>query len=190
MLTAYLLGSISTSTLLTKKVAGIDIREHGSGNAGATNTMRVLGPKLAGVVLLLDALKAVLAVLIAKWQGVPELFVAGAAIAVILGHNWPVFFRFRGGKGIATTLGAVLALVPVPALIAAVVGLVVLYWWRYVSLAALVFTALLPLFTYLLHAPHEYVWFTSAAFVLSLWRHRSNIGRLVSGRENKLGAKT
>lgn len=190
MLTAYLLGSISTSTLLTKKVAGIDIREHGSGNAGATNTMRVLGPKLAGVVLLLDALKAVLAVLIAKWLGVPELFVAGAAIAVILGHNWPVFFRFRGGKGIATTIGAVLALVPVPALIAAAVGLLVLYWMRYVSLAALIFTTLLPLLTYLLHAPHEYVWFTAAAFVLSLWRHRSNIGRLVSGRENKLGAKT
>nr|WP_132943858.1 glycerol-3-phosphate 1-O-acyltransferase PlsY [Tumebacillus sp. BK434] len=190
MLTAYLLGSISTSTLLAKKFAGIDIRDHGSGNAGATNTMRVLGPKLAGIVLLLDALKGVLAVLIGKWLAVPELFVAGAAVVVILGHNWPVFFRFRGGKGIATTIGAVLALVPVPALIAGAFGLMMLYWLRYVSLAALVFTALLPLFTYLLHAPHEYVWFTSAAFVLSLWRHRSNIGRLVAGRENKLGAKT
>ncbi|ASS77177.1 acyl-phosphate glycerol 3-phosphate acyltransferase [Tumebacillus algifaecis] len=189
MLIAYLLGSISTSTILAKKVAGIDIRKHGSGNAGATNTLRVLGPKLAGIVLVLDASKGVIAVLLAKLLAMPDLVVAGSAIAVIVGHNWPIFFRFRGGKGIATTIGAVLALVTVPALLAGAVGLLVLYATRYVSLAALSFTALLPLCSYLLQAPDQFVWFTSAAFVLSLWVHRANIGRLVAGRENKLGAK-
>lgn len=189
ILIGYLLGSISTSTLIGKFVAGIDIREHGSGNAGATNTLRVLGPKLAAIVFLFDALKGVLAVLTARWLGVSDTLVVLTGVAVIFGHNWPVFFNFRGGKGIATTIGVMFSLVPIAALGAAMIALVALFVSRYVSLASLIFTCLLPVVIINNGYHQAYVWFGIVVAVLSLWRHRENIKRLIGGRESKIGLK-
>jgi glycerol-3-phosphate acyltransferase PlsY len=189
ILIGYLLGSISTSTILGRLVAGIDIREHGSGNAGATNTLRVLGPKLAGVVFLLDALKGVIAVVLARWLEVPDTFVVLTGVAVIAGHNWPVFFNFRGGKGIATTIGVMFSLVPAAALGAALIALIALLLTRYVSLASMIFTCLLPIIIANNGYHQAYIWFGVVVAVLSLWRHRENIKRLLKGRENKIGLK-
>jgi acyl phosphate:glycerol-3-phosphate acyltransferase len=195
VLIGYLLGSISFSMILGKIVAGIDIREHGSGNAGATNTLRVLGPKLAGSVLLLDALKGTLAVLIARALGVPDTFVVLTGVAVIAGHNWPVFFHFRGGKGMATTIGVMLSLLPVEALQAGLVAAILLFVTRYVSLASLVFAILIPvdiLVNELLRdisISRAYLWFAVVVAVMAIWRHRANIKRLATGRESKIGVK-
>lgn len=189
LLIGYLLGSISTSTMLGKMVAGIDIREHGSGNAGATNTLRVLGPKLAGLVFLLDAIKGVLAVLIARWLGVSDTLIVLTGVAVIVGHNWPVFFKFRGGKGVATTIGVMFSLVPPAAIGAALVALIVLFLTRYVSLASLIFICLLPIVIINNGYHQAYVWFSLIVAVMALWRHRENIKRLLAGRESKIGLK-
>jgi len=189
LLIGYLLGSVSTSTMLGKMVAGIDIREHGSGNAGATNTLRVLGPKFAGLVFFLDAVKGVLAVLIARMLGVSDTLIVFTGVAVIIGHNWPIFFRFRGGKGVATTIGVMFSLVPDAAIGAGLVGLIVLFLTRYVSLASLVFICLLPIVIINNGYHQAYVWFALVVAVLALWRHRENIKRLLAGRESKIGLK-
>ncbi|HEU4964693.1 MAG TPA: glycerol-3-phosphate 1-O-acyltransferase PlsY [Bacilli bacterium] len=189
ILIGYLLGSIATSIILGKLLAGVDVREHGSGNAGATNTFRVLGAKIAIFVLLLDALKGVAAVLIARALDVSDTVVVLTGIAVICGHNWPLFFKFRGGKGIATTIGVMLSFAPEPALAAGIVALAILFFSRYVSLAALVFTSLMPLSIYLNDMHIAYFWFALVVALLAIWRHRSNIGRLLAGRESKLGSK-
>jgi len=189
ILVGYLLGSISTSTILGKLIAGIDIREHGSGNAGATNTLRVLGPKVAGLVFLVDALKGILAVLLARALDVSDTFVVLTGVAVIFGHNWPVFFNFRGGKGVATTIGVMFSLVPAAATGAALIALIVLFLSRYVSLASLIFTCLLPIVIANNGYHQAYIWFGIVVAVLSLWRHRENIKRLLKGRESKIGLK-
>lgn len=189
LLIGYLLGSIASSIILGKLLAGIDVRQHGSGNAGATNTFRVLGPKIAAGVLLVDALKGVAAVLTAKALGVSDVIVVLTGIAVIAGHNWPVFFNFRGGKGIATTIGVMLSFAPEPTLAAGIIGLAVLFFTRYVSLAALVFTSLMPLSIYLNDLHVAYFWFALVVALMAIWRHRANIGRLLTGRESKIGAK-
>ncbi|MFT9847548.1 glycerol-3-phosphate 1-O-acyltransferase PlsY [Aneurinibacillus sp. REN35] len=185
---SYLLGSISFSILVAKKVAKIDIREHGSGNAGATNTLRILGKGPGIAVLLLDAAKGALAVGIAHWlTGGADWVVVLSGIAAILGHNWPVFFGFRGGKGVATTIGTLLALVPIPGLIAVVVTIVVIALTRYVSLGSLVFFALIPIILIIKGAPLAYIIGTLLVAVLGYIRHAENIQRLLRGTERKLG---
>jgi acyl-phosphate glycerol 3-phosphate acyltransferase len=120
---AYLLGSVSFSYIITKKIAGIDIRQHGSKNAGATNTLRVLGVWPAIVVLLLDAFKGVVAVLVAMALTDASIWVVLSGLAAIFGHNWPVYYRFKGGKGIATTIGTVATLGFVPSISAGVIAI-------------------------------------------------------------------
>ncbi|GIM48207.1 glycerol-3-phosphate acyltransferase 2 [Collibacillus ludicampi] len=187
---AYLLGSISSSYLAGRMIAGIDIREHGSGNAGATNTLRVLGPKVAAVVLLADLLKGVVAVLIAeRLTGGQETAGVFAGIAAIAGHNWPIYYGFRGGKGIATTIGVTFTLVPLAALSAGLVAILLLLLLRIVSLASLTFTTLMPIFVFIYHLPMNDFWFTLILAVMALWRHRSNIDRLLKGEEKRLGKK-
>jgi glycerol-3-phosphate acyltransferase PlsY len=187
---AYLLGSVSFSYLAGRLIAGIDIREHGSGNAGATNTLRVLGPKVAAFVLLADLLKGVISVLLAEWlTGGQEAAAVCAGIAAIAGHNWPVYFGFRGGKGIATTIGVSFTLVPLVALSAGIVALLLLLALRIVSLASLTFTTLMPIFVFLYHMPLNKLWFTLILAALALWRHRSNIERLLKGEEKRIGRK-
>lgn len=190
---AYLIGSISTSTILSKIVAGVDVRNQGSGNAGATNTVRLLGIKWGIVVLLIDALKGVAAVLIAIALCHGHIMSTYlSALGVIAGHNWPVFFGFRGGKGIATTIGVCLSLhlVVLPALLSGLVAIVLLVLTRYVSLASLCFTVLIPIFAGFLGRTTLTIVFTAIVALFSLYRHRQNITRLVRGQEHRLFSRS
>lgn len=188
ILIAYLIGSISTSTLIVRLVAGKDIRQFGSGNAGATNTLRTIGTKWGITVLVLDAIKGMIALWIAdamsRGNGVA---LALAAIFVVVGHNWPIFFGFRGGKGIATTIGVLLWLAPLFTIAAGIICLIVIAITRYVSLGSLILTILIPIFL-AIWAPHHGAALVSSIIlaVLSIYRHWENVGRLMSGKERKL----
>jgi glycerol-3-phosphate acyltransferase PlsY len=187
ILIAYLLGSISFSYIISRKVAGIDIREHGSKNAGATNTFRVLGKGPAGLVLLLDALKGSVSVLLAIQLTSSAWVIVLAGLFAIIGHNWPLFYGFKGGKGVATAIGVMFTLAPIPFILTSVVGLVFLYMFRYVSLSSLVGATILP-FIMMLNG-YEVPYLTGAFIILILayTRHRSNIVRLWQGTESRLG---
>lgn len=183
----YLIGSISFSFLFGRWFQGIDIRKHGSGNAGATNTLRVLGVGPAITVLALDIGKGVLAVWVGWWIDSASILVPIAAgAAVIVGHNWPVFFSFRGGKGIATTIGVVATLCFVPGLIAGAIGIASIAATRYVSLGSLLFTGLLPFSLLLLGREPELIVFSVGLAALAFYRHRGNIRKMLRGEENKL----
>jgi glycerol-3-phosphate acyltransferase PlsY len=185
----YLLGSISFSYLFGKWLRGIDIRDHGSGNAGATNTLRVLGKGPAVLVFVLDALKGVLAVLIAKWLGGEEWAVAASGVAAIIGHNWPLFFGFRGGKGIATTVGVMASICFLPTLFAGLLAILLIAVTRYVSLGSLLLTAILPFFILGMGRPIEVFWASILICFFAFLKHRKNIAKLLQGKENKLGSK-
>lgn len=187
MLFAYLLGSVSVSFIAGKLVAGVDIREHGSGNAGATNSLRVLGWKVGIVVLVADILKGVLAIAFAHLlTGDSRWAMAWSGLFAVIGHNWPVYFHFRGGKGVSTTIGVLLTLSAPPVLYAAVVAIALLLLTRYVSVASLVLVTLTPIFEIALHVPAAYIWISFILAVLTYWRHKSNIVRLVHGEESRL----
>jgi glycerol-3-phosphate acyltransferase PlsY len=187
---SYLLGSISFSYLAGKFLKGIDIREHGSGNAGATNTLRVLGKGPGFTVFLLDIFKGVLAVWIAAWM-VPDTIKVEilCGIAVVIGHNWPIFFNFKGGKGIATTIGVMLTLSFLPVIMAGSIAILAIVLTRYVSLGSLLFASTLPVFIWLMNAPQEILWISLIVAVFAIVRHRLNIVKLVHGKENKLSFK-
>jgi glycerol-3-phosphate acyltransferase PlsY len=186
---SYLLGSVSFSILIARWVKGIDIRQHGSGNAGATNTLRVLGKGPAAAVFLLDVAKGIAAVLLGNWLGDGQIWVpvlCGAA--AITGHNWPIWFRFKGGKGIATTIGVMATLAFWPALLAGIAAIAAIAITRYVSLGSLIFAALMPVFILLLSMPYELFGVSVLICAYAFIRHRTNIVKLVRGQENKLGA--
>ncbi|TKH41825.1 acyl-phosphate glycerol 3-phosphate acyltransferase [Paenibacillus terrae] len=186
---SYLLGSVSFS-LLYGKLKGIDIRQHGSGNAGATNTLRVLGKGPAILVLLLDVLKGIVAVLIGHWLGGNSLWLPGlCGIAAIAGHNWPVYFHFRGGKGIATAIGVLVSIALLPALYAGIIAILAIVITRYVSLGSLIFVILTPWILLVLGYEWQFFWTALVICVFAVWRHRTNIAKLVRGKENKLGSK-
>ncbi|WP_205672098.1 glycerol-3-phosphate 1-O-acyltransferase PlsY [Ammoniphilus sp. YIM 78166] len=188
VIAGYLLGSISFSYLVAKKIAGIDIRQHGSGNAGATNTLRVLGKGPGILVLLLDALKGMVAVWLALWlTDGHHLATALAGAAAIVGHNWPVFYGFKGGKGVATTIGVIAALSFYPFLWSVLATLLVIYLTRYVSLGSLVFLVLIPIFMFVYRDPQEFIWMAIILAILGFARHSQNIVRLLQGKESKLG---
>jgi glycerol-3-phosphate acyltransferase PlsY len=187
-LIAYLLGSISFSYLLTKQLKKVDIREYGSGNAGATNTLRVLGKGPAAVVFLLDVAKGMLAVFLAMQYTDQQLWWGVSGLLAIVGHNWPVFFGFRGGKGIATTMGVTLTLAWPAALIGIAIAILFIWLTRFVSLGSLLYTASLPISLYVLKGyPLSWVWLTVVMMLLAIYQHRQNIKRLWQGRERKLG---
>lgn len=193
-LLGYLLGSISFSYIMGKLLKKVDIRQHGSGNAGATNTLRVLGKGPAIFVLLLDTLKGILAIILALWiVGNSGWGTALAGLLAIIGHNWPVFFGFRGGKGVATTIGVLATLVFYPALFAGILALLTIVFTRFVSLGSLVFMVLTTVLAFIpmgfYSYPQEYLYLLIAVTALSFWRHRSNISRLLQGTENKIGKK-
>ncbi|MET3209447.1 UNVERIFIED_CONTAM: glycerol-3-phosphate acyltransferase PlsY [Paenibacillus sp. PvR008] len=186
---SYLLGSVSFS-LLYGKLKGIDIRQHGSGNAGATNTLRVLGKGPAILVLLLDVLKGIVAVLIGHWLGGNSPWLPGlCGIAAIAGHNWPVYFHFRGGKGIATAIGVLVSIALLPALYAGIIAILAIVITRYVSLGSLIFVILTPWILLVLGYEWSFFWTALVICVFAVWRHRTNIAKLVRGKENKLGSK-
>lgn len=190
---SYLLGSVSFSVVLAKLLKGIDIRQHGSGNAGATNTLRILGKGPAIAVLLLDVLKGIGAIWLGKWLGGGNEWIpALCGLAAIVGHNWPVYFRFRGGKGIATTIGIMATLCFFPALCAGIIAILLIVFTRYVSLGSLVFVALTPISLLVFGLIQGFDWpiFWSSLVIclFAFWRHRSNIVKIVQGRENKIGS--
>ncbi|MGP4078332.1 glycerol-3-phosphate 1-O-acyltransferase PlsY [Pseudalkalibacillus sp. R45] len=186
----YLIGSISFSYLIAKKIKKIDIRTQGSGNAGATNTLRLLGWGPAITVLLLDASKGIVAVLLSYLVGVEGWIAFIAGLFAIIGHNWPIYYGFKGGKGVATTIGVFAILVFVPALISGIVAILTIAITRYVSLGSLIFMFLTPVLT-LIFGDYDtnYIILATIIGLLSLWRHRQNIQRLVKGTESKLGQK-
>ncbi|GAX89708.1 glycerol-3-phosphate 1-O-acyltransferase PlsY [Effusibacillus lacus] len=185
----YLLGSISFSYLVGRYKAGIDIREHGSGNAGATNTLRVLGKQSALIVFLADALKGVMSVAAGYLLTGTDAGMAIGGLFSIIGHNWPLFFNFRGGKGVATTIGVVVSVVFLPGIIAGIIAIILLVISRIVSLASLIFLTILPIAVLLTGQPLVYFWMSLAMAVMAYWRHRTNIVRLIQGKENRLGRK-
>ena len=189
---AYLLGSISWGYLVGK-VRGVDIRERGSGSTGMTNVLRTLGPALAVLVLAGDVSKAVLAVLLARvLTGGAHLAEALAATLAVIGHNWPVFSGFRGGRGVATGVGGLTVLSPLSGAIAVGVFLTPVALTRYVSLgsvcAVLSSIITIPLFAALGWTAWPYFLYVGVAGPLIIWQHRGNIQRLLTGNERKLGA--
>ncbi len=189
MLLAYILGSVPVGYLVGR-LHGTDVRDHGSGNIGTTNILRLFGTKWAIAVLLTDVGKGYLACALAGWMGVAPEYVALAGVAAIAGHNWSLFLGFAGGKGAATTAGAFLYLTP----IALAIGLSVagLFWLvtRYMSLGVILGVFAGTLWANLFSAyPTPYSLATLVAFIWILLRHRSNIGRLLRGEERRLGRR-
>jgi acyl phosphate:glycerol-3-phosphate acyltransferase len=182
----YLLGSIPFGLLLTRAVGGPDIRAIGSGNIGATNVLRTGRKGLAAVTLLCDALKGTVAVLMAAHFGPGAALIAG--LGAFLGHLFPVWLRFKGGKGVATYIGVLLGLYWPAALAFCAIWLVVAAVFRFSSLAALIASAMTPLALWLFGLPTVAAVFT--LLTLLLWiKHRENIARLLNGTEGKIGAK-
>lgn len=187
---SYLIGSVSFSFLAGKLIKGIDIRKHGSGNAGATNTLRILGKGPAILVLALDVLKGIGGVWIGKWLGDGNLWIPViCGLLVIAGHNWPVFFGFKGGKGIASAIGVTATLCFLPALIAGVIAIGSIVITRYVSLGSLIFSGLLPIFAAIMGREPELIIGTLLIAIFAFIRHRTNIIKLIQRQESKIGKK-
>ena len=185
----YLVGAVPVGYLVARLAGGVDIRRRGSGNIGATNVLRTLGKGPAAVTFAGDVAKGWLAVWLAEAIG-PELWwgAAGAVLAIV-GNCWSVFLGFRGGKGVATGLGAFLRLVPLATLPAILVWAIVALTFRYVSLASLTASACLPIGVLLLGYPVQALVATVAAVLIVMARHRDNLARLVAGTERKLGER-
>lgn len=188
---SYLLGSVSFSIIIARFMGKIDIRQHGSGNAGATNTLRVLGKGPGIAVFLLDIAKGVIAAVIgyALNPYVNDWVPVICGLAAIIGHNWPIFFRFKGGKGISTTVGAMISLVPLPVVIAGLVAILIIAVTRYVSLGSIIFAVLLPIILAIGGWDQPYIWGAVVVALLAIYRHRKNIVKLLNGTENKLGSR-
>jgi glycerol-3-phosphate acyltransferase PlsY len=182
---AFLLGSIPTGVLLSRTLGGRDVRQHGSGNIGAANVVRTSGFKVGALVGLIDILKGVAPILVGRLAGVDHTGLAIVAVVAVLGHDFSVFLRFRGGKGVSTTLGAALALAPLAAVLAMLGWLLIMYLSRYSSLASLTALALLPMFLVMTAQPVPYIAAGMFLFALGVWKHRDNIGRLAAGKESK-----
>ena len=204
---SYLVGSIPTSILISRKVRGIDIREHGSGNAGGSNVFRVLGWKYGVLVILLDALKGALAVIL-----IARLYLGSfpfpnatpfddftlvqiiAGLAAIVGHIWTIFANFKGGKGIATALGFLITIITVDMLIAFGIFLIVVFVSRYISLGSITAAVSIPLilvareniFGVDIQSYHTILPFVIAIALLVIYTHRANLIRLLNGNENKI----
>lgn len=190
ILLGYALGCFQTSFILAKLIKKIDIREHGSGNAGSTNALRVLGPKIGFLTFIGDFAKAVIAVIIARMLFGSQLAGLYAGLGVVLGHNWPVVLGFRGGKGIASTLGIICAFDWRIGLTVWAICAIVILITRYVSLGSLLMVTMFPLSILIIYPGR--IQESLIAFGLmgmALWRHRGNIKRLLAGEENKLGRK-
>ena len=188
---AYILGSVNTS-IIVGKIKGIDIRQHGSGNAGATNTLRTLGKSSAVMVLVGDILKGVLGVLIGMYLD-PEFGKYVAGVAAVLGHNYPVFFGFKGGKGILTSAAVIFMIDWKMGLTLLAIALAIMAVTRYVSLGSVVGSLLFPIIVVVFYKGqntfYQYLTFATIIAVLAIYRHKANIQRLMNGTESKLGSK-
>lgn len=203
---AYLIGSINFSIIISKKIAGFDVREKGSGNAGTTNMLRSVGKKAAVITLLCDILKGIVAVLIAIIIGAivknldRELLLQIAGIAVVLGHTFPIFFQFKGGKGVATSLGILLITNWQIGLICLVFALVLIFLTRMVSLGSCIAAILFPVLTVFINTNYTiltegksgktYLVYSVILAVIVLYNHRENIKRIYAGTENRISFKS
>ena len=189
---AYLVGSLSWGYMLLRWRRGTDVREYGSGRTGMSNVLRTGGGKMAAVVFALDVGKGVLAVMMAKEATGAAGAEVAAALAALVGHNWPVFLGFRGGRGILTALGGLSMMTPVPAVVATAIWLATAFGSRYISLgsiigvlagaASLIGLALAGWYS------ETYMIFAGVAAVMIIWQHRDNIQRLLQGNERRIGA--
>ena len=200
---AYLLGSISFSVIISKKMAGFDVREKGSGNAGSTNVLRTVGKKAAIITLICDILKGVVAILIALLagriiQGLDNaLLLQIAGVFVILGHTFPVFFKFKGGKGIATSLGVLLIINWQIGLICLVFALILMILTRRVSIGSIAAAILFPVLVLFINQNYivaestnwSYLIFSIIVALFVIFNHRSNIKRILNGTESKISLK-
>jgi glycerol-3-phosphate acyltransferase PlsY len=200
---AYLIGSVNFSILISKKMAGFDVREKGSGNAGTTNMLRSVGKKAAAITLICDILKGVVSIVIAIIVGNivknldRELLLQIAGIAVVIGHTFPIFFGFKGGKGVATSLGVLLMSNWQIGLICLVFALVLMVLTRMVSLGSCGAAVLFPVLTLFINQHYTvltegksgrvYFVYSVILAIIVLYNHRSNIKRILNGTENKLG---
>lgn len=190
LLTAYLLGSIPFGYLLVRWKTGSDVRTKGSGNIGATNVLRTTGKALGILTLALDILKGAVAVFLAQWlTGGDTLWCALAAFLVLLGHMFPVWLGFRGGKAVASMLGAYLVLTPLAMLGTILIFLLMAWRTRYVSLSSIVSAAVFPLGVWLLYHNAIYTLVALVCAVLIIYKHKGNIARLRAGTENRLGSR-
>ncbi len=193
IIVSYLIGSISVGYVIAKVSKGIDIREYGSGNIGTTNILRTLGLAPALLVLFLDMFKGFLAVLLANWLVGTTGIAMFSGIAAVLGHNFPIFFSFKGGKGIATSLGVFLGLNPLVFGIITVLGILIILVTRYVSLASIIGAILFPFLLWYFKGDTllgvREIGLSIVLSVMALVSHRGNIQRLLNGTESKIGQK-
>jgi acyl phosphate:glycerol-3-phosphate acyltransferase len=190
LVASYLLGAIPASYLAGRLFRGIDLREHGSKNLGATNLYRVLGWRFAIPVGLFDMAKGAVPVLLfAPRVSDSQLFALACGLAAVVGHVFSVFVRFRGGKGVATAAGVMLGLTPAALGVAALVWTILVYLTGYVSVGSIAAAAVFPVAVFLLEQPDrpELLWIDAAVAVGIIWLHRANIRRLVNGTENRFG---
>ena len=187
VIAAYLLGSVSTAIIVCKVMGLPDPRSEGSHNPGATNVLRIGGKKAAAITLIGDLLKGLIPVVIAQLITDNHTTIACVAMAAFLGHLYPIFFGFQGGKGVATALGVLLGLSWTLGLALALTWLVIAKVFRISSLAALIATSLAPLYAWLLDLPQAYFLMCLPLCALVIWRHKSNIQRLIQGEEGKSG---
>ena len=197
---AYLIGSINFSIILSKKMAGFDVREKGSGNAGTTNMLRSVGKKAAAITLICDILKGVIAILIAIAIGKifkntnGSLLVQIAGVAVILGHTFPIFFKFKGGKGVATSLGVLIMSNWQIGLICLVFALILIALTQMVSVGSIAAAILYPVLTLFIPqnyiVPGNYLIYSIVLAIIIVFNHRENVKRLLNGTENKISFKT
>ena len=193
IIVAYLLGNISTSYIVAKKLAGVDIRTQGSGNAGSTNVLRTLGKKAGALTFIGDVLKGLIAVLLAKFIAyIAHLDQATCAylavVAVVLGHNYPVFLGFKGGKGVATSLGSMLGMNPIIALTCLGFFIIIVAISKYVSLGSILGIGLSPIIMMINHN-NKGVLVTLFLTISVVLTHKENIKRLLKGTERKIGEK-
>lgn len=215
---SYLLGSISFGVLYTKFAKGVDVRDFGSKGSGMTNVSRVAGKKTAALTFICDVLKGIVAVILAKYIGLfvlskisgvdvnatidPKIFELIAGFCCVLGHNYPIFFGFRGGKGVATSIGVLFLVDWRVGLITLLFFLITLAFSHYVSLSSIIGAISVPFSTYFLYNPTEYTqsifgisqhWFVTILglmfCIVVVFAHRKNIGRLIGGTESKIGKK-
>ncbi len=189
---SYLIGSIPCGLILGR-IRGVDVREYGSGKTGTTNVLRTIGKKYAAVALVGDVLKGVVAVIIARYTLGSPVGEMAAGFAAVAGHDWSIFIRFQGGRGVATAAGGLFVMEPLAGVGGIAVFALVIALSRYVSLGSIVGSlagvAVMVAFTALDQVPWEYLLYTAVVVALIIFQHRDNIGRLLSGSETKLGQK-
>lgn len=188
ILFAFIMGSIPVG-LIIAKIKGVDLRKVGSGNIGATNVLRAMGKGPAIITLLGDMFKGFIPVYLSTYL-LDDTFIRGiTGLFAILGHDFSLFLRFRGGKGVATSIGVLLAYSPIVAILTILLWIIVVFLSRYSSMGAIVSFLLLPLNTYILDHSYDKLTISTLMTLLLLFKHRDNIGRLLSGKEPKIGER-